>query len=338
MLNFFIVDDIKKANAVTHGGLFHADEVMATAIIGMANELGVINSVPINDEIKSIGCMSLYRVTDDNELKHAKDDAIIYDIGHGKFDHHQKGGNGSRNNIPYASAGLIWKKYGPIICAKFKVDPDKIDRILIQSIDARDNGIEITSTSKLFSDTHFISVYSISDIISAFNPNHNLSNSIEKSRFSLAVDTAYTILRNLLEKQALQSAARDYINDKLFDHNCLYDGAILVIDKYVPWKETSLDLLIINDIKIIIYPSRRKGFQWQLVPKNESTFETFIKCPEDLRGLRDVECQEKFGCSTAIFSHPTGFCGAAENLSDAIHMAEVIIDRTIKHLYHIHSK
>ena len=35
---------------------------------------------------------------------------ILVDIGGGKFDHHQKNGNGKRENgISYASAGLVWQ-------------------------------------------------------------------------------------------------------------------------------------------------------------------------------------------------------------------------------------
>ncbi len=44
---------------------------------------------------------------------------IVIDVGGeynadtGRFDHHQRGGAGERENgIPYSSFGLIWQKYG----------------------------------------------------------------------------------------------------------------------------------------------------------------------------------------------------------------------------------
>ena len=41
------------------------------------------------------------------------DGTIVLDIGGGKYDHHQRGGNGARENgVPYASCGLIWREFG----------------------------------------------------------------------------------------------------------------------------------------------------------------------------------------------------------------------------------
>lgn len=95
------------------------------------------------------------------------DDVIIYDIGFGKYDHHQKGGNGSRENgVPYAAAGLIWKDYGPEI-VKHTCNPDLvwtlIDRDLIQGIDAIDNG-------QMPKSDYPAMFMTFSQTISAFNP------------------------------------------------------------------------------------------------------------------------------------------------------------------------
>ena len=63
----------------THGGLFHADEVFASVVLCTIFEkrFSEVNRV--------------FQIPDD-----ASDSDIIYDIGGGKFDHHQKGGNGVR--------------------------------------------------------------------------------------------------------------------------------------------------------------------------------------------------------------------------------------------------
>ena len=86
---------VKNANAVTHSGVFHADEVLGTVILERA-----------------IGDLRIARVA---EIPASlADDVVIFDIGNGEFDHHQPGGNGARDNgIPYASAGLLWKHFGP---------------------------------------------------------------------------------------------------------------------------------------------------------------------------------------------------------------------------------
>ena len=70
---------------------------------------------------------------------------IVYDIGGGEFDHHQKNRNGQRENgIYYSSIGLLWKKFGKEYLKKLKVkNIDKtfeyMDKELIQYIDAIDN-------------------------------------------------------------------------------------------------------------------------------------------------------------------------------------------------------
>ena len=94
---FHIVKKTIEANAITHGGLFHADETMATAILNKVfNNLILCRTFKVPEEVAA--------------------PVIVYDIGGGKYDHHQKGGNGCRENgVPYSSAGLIWRDFGRLI-------------------------------------------------------------------------------------------------------------------------------------------------------------------------------------------------------------------------------
>ena len=88
-----IVSDAYQADAVTHGNVFHADEILATAILSKINpdlKVARVLKVPYN----------------------LKPNTIVYDVGYGELDHHQKGGNGARpNGVPYASAGLVWRRF-----------------------------------------------------------------------------------------------------------------------------------------------------------------------------------------------------------------------------------
>ena len=53
-------------------------------------------------------------------------DAFVYDVGFGKFDHHQMDFNEKRENgIKYASCGLIWKNFGLNIINKLNVEDKK---------------------------------------------------------------------------------------------------------------------------------------------------------------------------------------------------------------------
>lgn len=74
----------------THNGIFHADEVLACAILCLIN---------------SNMSVQILRSRDYEMLKHCD---ICVDIGGGKFDHHQAAFNETRENgIKYASAGLV---------------------------------------------------------------------------------------------------------------------------------------------------------------------------------------------------------------------------------------
>ena len=83
-----IVKNIKEANCVTHGGTFHADDVFATVILSkIMPEIRIIRLLEVTEQMP--------------------ENVIIYDIGAGKFDHHQFGGNGEREGVKYAAFGCI---------------------------------------------------------------------------------------------------------------------------------------------------------------------------------------------------------------------------------------
>jgi len=141
-------NDIKTLG--THNGKFHADDVMATAILKLL-----------------LGKIKVIRTRDENILRKLD---FVYDISLGEFDHHQLNKEIRENNIPYAACGLVWREFGPRVIQKFNSQLDQndiitifdyVDKNLVQGIDATDNGIDIKSEIK---------VTSISDIIQSFNP------------------------------------------------------------------------------------------------------------------------------------------------------------------------
>ena len=99
---------------VTHSGNFHADDVFSIAALK--------NIFPT---------FTLIRTRNLDVI--AKADLVIdvggeYDPEAGRFDHHQRGGAGARDNgIPYSSFGLIWKKYGLELCHGSQELADALD-------------------------------------------------------------------------------------------------------------------------------------------------------------------------------------------------------------------
>lgn len=88
---------------VTHNGNFHADDVFSIAALRLV-----------------LPDFKLVRTRDTQLIAQA--DIVIdvggeYDPAAGRFDHHQRGGAGARENgIPYSSFGLVWQKYGLQLC------------------------------------------------------------------------------------------------------------------------------------------------------------------------------------------------------------------------------
>ena len=87
-----ITKNINEAQFVTHAGNFHADDVFSTVFLEKLYD--------------NITIIRLKEYIDDNSK-------IAYDIGLGKFDHHQKNYDKKRENgIHYCSFGLLWQEYG----------------------------------------------------------------------------------------------------------------------------------------------------------------------------------------------------------------------------------
>ena len=81
-----LIEQIKQkdACAFTHGGKFHADDVFSSALL-----------LYINPEIS---------ITRGNNVPEDFS-GIVFDIGRGEFDHHQKDSRIRENGVPYAAFG-----------------------------------------------------------------------------------------------------------------------------------------------------------------------------------------------------------------------------------------
>ena len=88
-----LIHQIKKehAKAFTHSGKFHADDVFSSALLLYLNpEISIIRGNQVPEDF----------------------DGIVFDIGRGKYDHHQKDSRVRKNQVPYAAFGLLWEELG----------------------------------------------------------------------------------------------------------------------------------------------------------------------------------------------------------------------------------
>ena len=94
-----VVNNINEANCVTHSGTMHADEVFATAFLDLyLEDVRVFRTNKIDGEVA---------------------DKLVYDIGRGKFDHHQLDAEKRENGITYSSVGLLWREFGREFLKKY---------------------------------------------------------------------------------------------------------------------------------------------------------------------------------------------------------------------------
>jgi Uncharacterized conserved protein related to MYG1 family len=249
--------------AFTHSGKFHADDVFSAALLKIIYpdiEIQRGNSVPVDFK------------------------GLVFDIGYGEFDHHQKGSPVRDNNIPYASFGLLWKAYGEGILGE--LDAKEFDEYFIQQLDLNDN----TGTKNI-----------LADIIESFNPPWNRTIDMQEA-FNDACTFAKTILEKQIEKLRSESDAIEYIATAVDEAS---DG-ILILDKYIPWKKAIKS----PEIKYVILASQRGGYKVQ--PTNEKYY-----FPECWRGLQQEKLVVLTGIPSIIFCHKSGFLCTTNSLEDA---------------------
>lgn len=294
-----IVDNQNDADFITHAGTFHADEVMATVIL--------------LNKFKSIKLSRVNTITNIN--------AFSYDIGFGKFDHHGIDFDLKRENgIKYASCGLVWKEFGKDIVGSLNIKDkeafiESVDKTLIMDIDRDDNGQKLVHEPEVKQQT-------IPSLIGSFNPSWNEKVSDNK-KFLEALSFANTVFNNMVSKMLSKEAARDIVEKAISESK---DG-ILVLDRYMPWKDLVLSSSNpkAKEIYYAVFPSKRGGYNIVGVPVQSGSFEVRKPFLESWGGLDEDKLKEVSGIKTIKFCHKGLFICACESLEDAIKIAKVSI-------------
>ncbi|MBR2669448.1 MAG: MYG1 family protein [Solobacterium sp.] len=317
-------------NLYTHDGLFHADDVFASALLSlMAEDVHIVRG-------------------SDLEIPEDTDKWIIFDIGGGELDHHtpeNKENNGVHpgTGIPYASCGLVWKKYYKDIleaqnCPEryTEIVFSRLDTSLIQGIDAEDNGYDPVGAelerlpnlqADLRNEISYASrtSFTISQVIKDFNPPWN-SDIDPYDAFLDAVSFAKDVLLNRLDSIISSLDGRDYIL-RAIDYSANH---LMILDEFAPWEGvlySQRNNPKAQDIWYVISPALRGGWNIQCALVNSNDRSVFRHpLPEEWYGLRYEELQKVSGIKTAIFCHPSGFLAGTETMEDALAMAQKGMD------------
>jgi len=299
----------KKIKIITHNGNFHTDDTFAVSILTLlldkrSEEYEIIRTRDI-DIIESGDFVV--------------DVGWIYEVDSNKFDHHQEGGAGERENgIPYSSFGLVWKKYGVELCGSKKA-ANIIEKRLGYPVDAADNGIE---TYKRISDDLF--PYIMHNITLVFRPTWKEVE--DKSRNdNEAFEDLVSLARKILERE-IKNAADEVEGEVLV--RVAYDKAedkkIIIIDGHYPWESVLSDY---PEPLYVVKPDRQNGGKWKVkaVRNDAYTFENRKSLPEAWAGKRDNELAKITGVDDAVFCHNKRFIAVAGSKDGALALAKLAV-------------
>ncbi len=277
-----IVFSKEEANCITHSGTMHADEVFATAFLELYK-----------------GDVSVFRTTIVGEVD---DSVLVYDIGRGKYDHHQLDAEKRENGITYSSFGLLWREFGKSFLEKndfSNIDDlwSEIDKDLVEGIDADDNGFfpKIEANYR---------VKTLPNVIKLFNPSFD-SGEDESTQFLKAVDLAKTIIEEeiyYVNGKVIASHRIDEIIEES-DPNSKY----LILDEFLPYEEAILNNPNTGNLLFVAFPSNRGGYAIKTLPKSLDDKTARMPFPEEWAGLQDKELESVSKIPGLRFCHTARF-------------------------------
>lgn len=292
-----LLEQIKKPNAkaFTHSGKFHADDVFSSALL-----------LYLNPQIT---------ITRGNRVPEEYD-GIVFDIGRGRYDHHQRDSRVRENGVPYAAFGLLWEELGGEILGETLAQ--RFDEEFVQPLDNNDNTGEKNELASLIG--NFNPVWDeteAADGVTEEERDRGLS-----VGFLRAVQVAGMVLENKFARYRADARADEKINQVLaMQETQGGDARILVLPEFVPCQKQLKE----TDIAFVIFPSNRGGYCIQPQKKPGSMN---YKCsfPKQWLGLENEELQKATGLASAGFCHKGGFLMTVGDEADAIRACGISLE------------
>ena len=294
-----LVKDIYEANCITHSGTMHTDDIFSTAFLDLY-----------------LGNIKVFRTTD--IPTDISEDVIVYDIGRGKFDHHQEDALKRDTGITYCGFGLLWKEFGRDFLTKRGIDNvedvfNTFDKDLIEAIDADDNGVfpKIEASYK---------VKTLSEVFKLFNPGYK-SGQKESDQFKKAVTFAKVIIEEELVSVIGKVIAKEQVLKALEKK----ENHTLYLDEYMPYEQTVLTTESAADVYFAVYPSNRGGYGIKTIPISQEDHTKRLDFPASWAGLVDEELENVSGIKGLRFCHSTRFLATC----DTLETAKLVIEKTL---------
>lgn len=280
-------DKIILRSVGVHSGKFHADDVVAVALLLYVN---------LVDEDK------IYRSRDNEVLDNCE---FVCDVGgvnneeSKRFDHHQNSYKGM-----HASAGLVLnfiEKSGHLdkeVCNKIRYK-------LVNAVDDHDNGrgvLNASTFSYIIEDWYFIR-------------RGDREEDIAYHQFIEAVRFAKSFIGRIVNKFLY---LKDAVVPEVEDAIKKSENHTMIFKNNVNWTEVFFDILPDNkDIYFALY--KREGGDWciKCVPKEKGSFKVLCPFPEKWSGLFGETLSKVSGIEGGIFCHKNLFISSWKNLQQA---------------------
>ncbi len=289
---------------VTHSGSFHPDDIFAAATLRLL----------LGRRTKIIRTREEWRIKNGD---YVFDVGGVYDPKLRRFDHHQQGGAGKRENgIPYASFGLVWKAYGVDVCGGNQQVATAIDNKLVQLVDAIDNGVEVSKP--LIDGVYHFSLF---DVMSAFAPTWNEKSKDLDECFFQAVLLAEKILFREIKRASDKALGESRVEEA---YQKAEDKRIIVLDDNYSWGDVTAKypepLFVVSPVP------QSSDWRVKAVRNSKYTFENRKSFPKNWAGLRGAELAQVSGVSDAVFCHNARFIAVAKSRDGALLLARKAVD------------
>lgn len=299
------MENNKKVTIVAHSGDFHTDDLFAVATLliylGDSVDANIIRT-RVSEIIES--------------ADYVVDVGGINDPDLNRFDHHQKGGAGARQNgIKYASFGLVWKKFGKEICGNEEV-AKKVDELLVQPVDAPDNGIQLMTTT--FEDIYPIDLGFLTFI---FKPTWREDSSSVDQIFKNMVPYAKAIVLRMVKY------AQDFVDGQNLvreAYNSSTDKRLILTESGYPWLEV---LSKYPEPLFVVYKNVRDD-TWSIkgIRDNHLTFDYRKYLPESWAGKSNDDLEIATGVPGGVFCHNHRFMAVNKTKEGILKMAEIALN------------
>ncbi len=275
----------------THNGSFHADEVVACALLLVFDCIDRDKIVRTRDEKRLHRCAFVCDV------------GGVYDPAHKRFDHHQADYLG-----PLSSAGMVWK----YLKESDRVDEELytfLNEALILGVDAHDIG----------ESPQIVGLCTFSHIISSFvPPEYNPPPEKQEEGFFEALDFTVAFLLRLLKRFDTIKRSRAKVKEAM-DRG----EVCLLFDEPLPWLENFFALGgERHPALFLIMPA---GEHWKLralPPTLERRMDVRRPLPSEWAGLLGDQLKEASGIEGAIFCHKGLFTSVWKTKEDALQALE----------------